>query len=181
MSVDEAAAILSSRIFMCAVICAEQVKKSYEKDREEKSEIDAWKFWEIILKFQFLFLHITDRMAFGILGHEKRANFMDILGEITVESTVESAFPSQDPQKKEQVKKSMFDDLNVSNVDYSKYKKMFAEKNESHKDTLFWEFGKRLSETVDNTMDIVYIMLAISLAVGSLKKLKIADVLERIK
>lgn len=178
MSIGDAATILSGSILESAVMNADAVRKFCKEENHQELNIDAWKLWEIIFEFQFLFLHITDRLSFDILDQDKRSIFMDTLLEITVDSTIESAFKSLDLNGKNKLKSSMINDYNTSQVEYEKHKKMFPKKNESPKDTVFWEFRKKLAERVGHPMNISYIMLGTELAAASLKGLDINNILQ---
>jgi len=183
MSVGDAAKVLSVRIFESAAINAESVKKFCNDENDEKSNIDPWQFWQIIFEFQFLFVHITDRLSFELLAQDKRAILMDILADITLDSTIESAFKSVNLlglNEKKKLKTSMMNDYNARQLEYGNYEKMVAKKDESAKNTLLWEFGKKIAECVGHPMDIKYVLSSMVLAVESLKALEVRDILQSI-
>jgi hypothetical protein len=83
-------------------------------------------------------LHLTDRIAFQRLGESDRTEFMDVLLPI-IRSELEPRVGSQ------------FKDLyNTRNTFYSGFRKLWPDKNESVKGTLFWEFGKALGSVYAN-------------------------------
>ena len=180
ISVDNAAKILSNRILEASSMNAEAVKKFYEEHNDEELEIDAWKLWEIIFEFEFLFLHVTDRMSFDIHDQDRRSVFMDRLIEVTVNSTINTAFPRLGLDESGNLKSSMLKDYNANQYEYGQYRKMFPGKNESSKDTVFWEFGKNVAKRIGEPTDISYIMLSMELAVASLKYLDLNNILQSI-
>lgn len=180
ISVNDAAKALSDRILEASSMNAEAVKKFYEEHNEEELEIDTWKLWEIVFEFEFLFLHVTDRTSFDILGQDRKSVFMDRLIEVTVNSTIDTAFPRLGLDERGNLKSSMLRDYNASQYEYGQYRKMFPDKNESSKDTVFWEFGKKVAERIGHPMDISYIMLSIELATASLKRMEIKTLLQSI-
>lgn len=180
LSIREAALILCNRIFETAVMNAKDIEEFCNNKSDENIDIDVLKFWKLIFEFQFLFLHIIDRKALNLLGQKIRLDFMDILVELTIDSTINVAFKDIDEINKDALKSSMINDYNRSQIDYAKCRKMFAEDNESKKDTLFWEFGKKIAEIINQQMGIIYIMASIEIAVNSLNEIRINDILEKI-
>lgn len=180
ISANDAAKVLSDRILEASAGNAETVKKFYEEHNDGELEIDAWKLWEVIFEFEFLFLHVTDRMSFDILGQDRKSVFMDRLIELTVNSTIDTAFPRLGLDERGNLKSSMLRDYNASQYEYGQYRKMFPDKNESSKDTVFWEFGKKVAERIGQPMDISYIMLSMELVVASLKALDLNNILQSI-
>ena len=65
--------------------------------------------------------------------------------------------------------------------DYGQYKKWLPEKGDPIKDTLFWEFGKRIAELSENGMHIAYIILASELALKALMELEIRAFVEKVR
>lgn len=109
----------------------------------EELKIDDEKFGEVFFEMVLFNLHYVDRIAFQHLGAEKRNVFMDALvmefGEalsIMHERSIEAAqFRSRS---------SFAEAYEERQQEYTKYKKSFPEKNEGAKNTLFWEFGKKI-------------------------------------
>ena len=182
---DNATTILFEKMFETALMNTVEIEKICQ-DYEENFDIDAETSWKIVVEFQFLFLHIIDRMAFNILNEEKKKIFMDILVGKTVISTVDSYyFEELNSYDENALMDSMINNYNRSQSDYRKCKKMLPEKNESSKDTIFWEFGKKISTIVVGGPSIVYVMMGMDLAVISvmelIKELKINDMLQDLK
>jgi len=179
VSVDDAAKALSGRILKVSAGNAETVKKFYEEQTNGELEIDAWKLWKIVFEFEFLFLHVSDRMSFDILGQDRRSVFLDRLVELTVNSTIDTAFPELGSEERGNLKGSMLTDYNASQYEYGQYR-MFANKKESTKDTVFWEFGKKVAERIGQPMNILYITLSMDLAIASLEVLHLNSILQSI-
>jgi len=140
------------------------------------------------LKIEYL-----DRITFELLGPEKRSRFMDLLAFWMNKTISEDIAPYISSKFKTAVQiapKISFvgldhEQLNERNIEYSKYKiannKLFPEKNEDCKDTLFWEFAKHISKIVaGQANDIAYIMLATELAMNSFKNIGIHGKLQEI-
>lgn len=188
-TLDEVTAGLSADIFKEAISCADSVEKFQKKEAEAKSEIDSLQYRQLAIEFMFLFIHLSDRIAFGLLGSEKRSRFMNLLAFWTNKVISEDIAPYISSKFKTAVQiapKISFvgfghEQLNERNIEYGKYKKLFPEKNEDYKNTPFWEFGKHVSKIVaGQPNDIAYMMLAIELAINSIKNLSIHRKLQEI-
>jgi len=186
---NEIAAGLSVDIFKEAISCAESVEKFQKKEVKGKSEIDSLQYRQLAIEFMFLFIHLSDRIAFGLLGSEKRSQFMDLLAfwmNRMISEDIATYITSKFKTAVQIIPKISFvgldhEQLNERNIEYSKYKKLFPEKNEAYKDTLFWEFGKHVSKIVaGQPNDIAYAVLAIELAISSFKNIGIHERLQEI-
>ena len=184
-TINEALRLLADGILRSSCICEEQLIQRLAKDTGKNSEIAVRDLWQVVFEFEFLFLHISDRMAFEVLGSRKRATFMDSLSDITAESSAEAVFEDgADKQEKAKkiLKDSFFIDLNERNNYYGNCKKLAPEESEHAKDTVLWEFGKKLSKVVGEPIEnLPVIMGAIALAGESLILLNIKDILQRIR
>jgi len=211
-SFDDIAAGLAVQIFKEATSCANSVdefsKEFSKKENGTKSEIYCPQYTQLVLEFIFLFVHLTDRIAFGVFGLERRAHFMDSLAfwinkimedatlyfspkfkkemsvgeKIRVSNHYRTLLATKGHEFLETIMMGSFDheELNARSSEYSNYKKLFPEENESYKNTLFWEFGKHVSEVVTgHPTDITYITFAIRLAVNSVKNLDVQEKLKR--
>lgn len=112
--------------------------KDFQKTLSEKEINDN--FEDYFDNMFFLFMHITDRIAFGILGKEKRGLFIDALFlelreklSKQVEGGLESARFREDFGNK----------WNAFQNEYGSYK-LLPEKDEPYGNTVFWEFCKRI-------------------------------------
>lgn len=125
-------------------LISEDTKSLFEELKEEN--VDAKKYGEVFFEMVLFNLHYVDRSAFSHLGAEKRNIFMDALviefGEamsITDDVGIEAA----------QFRSSFLEAYEERQEEYIKYKKSFPENKESPKDTLFWEFGKKITRVLD--------------------------------
>ncbi len=84
-------------------------------------------------------LHLMDRISYSKLGVEERAEFMDAL-LIAIHSELQPPIHSQLEHL-----------YNSRNVFYSGFRKLYPEKNENLKGTLFWEFGKSVGTIYGNS------------------------------
>lgn len=201
-TVDEIAADLSVDIFNEAISCADSVDEFFKKENIAKSEMDPPRYTQTALEFIFLFLHMTDRIAFEAFEPEKRSHFMDVLvfwiakdiaedltpylspkfrkemslGEkIKVSHHYRTLWADKDQQFSESIKLSGFntEELNARNSEYSNYEKRF---NKPFTHTLFWEFGGHISEVVyGDPSYLKCVTLGIELAGNSFAKLGIHE------
>jgi hypothetical protein len=86
----------------------------------------------ILLEALLLTIHVVDRLAFQVLGPDRRNLFMDSLLDAIHGQLPAVGIPPVVLQEAYAEKQ----------FHYSQFKKMFAPQEESPKDTLCWEFGK---------------------------------------
>jgi len=165
---------LDNNIINYSSFCVDEIKK-------EKPEnfIDNDKYIEIFLEFVYLFLNMTDRIAFSILELEEKTSYIDKLGR-NIESILENnIFKNYVPNQKEAFDVLFFQELNSRMLEYYKYKKIIPAEGESPKQTLLWEFSKKISQLIDNSSDIANMMVVNDLIVYSVKGLKLKEAIEK--
>jgi len=178
LSIDEASSLVSSMLFESSMNGA-QIFQDFN-DKEMPNEV----FWEAVLEFQFLFLHITDRIAFGTMSNEKRSQFMDSLIENISQHTIDNAYNQPSSSKTPRLKEILseyFDRLNQRNLQYTNYKKLFPDGKESPSGTLFWEFGKILSIVVTGSENIFIVEASNKFSYEVLKTINLKEIIEQIK
>lgn len=93
-----------------------------------------------------LLLSVVDRTAFQFLGSKNRDAFMDAL-EVGVARVL---------QEKGMEPESFLELLGKRYEEYAHYPKWVFEKDESAKDTLFWEFAKKIAINLNVGLDPVF-------------------------
>jgi len=141
-----------------------------EKDKDRK--IDDSKFGGVLGEMAILYCHFVDRIAFQHLGAERRNIFIDALFEqltetlsMIHESTIERA-------------QFCYSFLNINNervAEYGNYKELIGGTDTGQKDSLFWEFGKKIAGIVVSEMDIVVIMYVMAICSESLTALLLPE------
>lgn len=116
--------------------------------------IDDKKGNEVFFETSLFYLHFIDRMAFQYLNVKQRELFVDDLF-----SEVREKMANSCENKIETITDFFFfysDTYNERQKEYGKYK-MFPEKEEGMKDTLFWEFEKKIAGILQSESDIILI------------------------
>ncbi len=93
------------------------------------------------LEVAALFLHLLDRLAFGLLGPERRKALMDPLAE-EVAASFADAYCASEPISDDA--DAVVEFLNSRQTEYAQYRDLLPGKDEVYEGTLFWEFAKRL-------------------------------------
>jgi len=109
----------------------------------------------------WLYIHLIDRIAFKLIGPEKRSALIDALVEKTVEilrETAEEESPElkqlgNEAVKKAELEASFWEILSERQMEYAKYPKLYPEGNEGYGSTLLCEFGKKLAVVVGREHD----------------------------
>jgi len=112
------------------------------KSKKKITKIINDKASDLGFKYTYFILHFTDRMAFQFLDNEQRNIFIDnLLDGVT---TIIWDKANLDGDQRVVIRNIFFNGWNDFQTIYGKYK-ISAEKDESLKDTIFWEFGKEIS------------------------------------
>jgi hypothetical protein len=151
---------------------------SFKKHADLKIELETE--MEIVLEFYAFFMHFINKQSWNILGNEefakafkktpnkeefkkakadfeeKRGIFLKNLCDELTNSL--SRIFSEVFSRKVDVKKDFITLLDTRNVEYSKYKLLFPEKGKGSKDTLIWEFSKKIAGILKQVEDIRIIM-----------------------
>lgn len=104
------------------------------------------KYYIVFYEVSLFYLHFIDRMAFESLEIKQRDIFMNILVFNVCEALFE-IFTELDVETKKSTFLNAFNNLYLTRQEeYGKYKKLVPEKEQGFANTLFWEFGKKISE-----------------------------------
>lgn len=155
---------LANNIINYSSFCIDEIKK-----KKTENFIDNDKYIKIFLEFIYLFINIADRIAFIVLDLKEKAFYIDKLGKDIETILKNDVLKNYLPNQKEAFEIIFFQELNSRMLEYYKYKKIIPEESASPKETLLWEFSKKISQLIDNSFDIVNIMLVNDLIVHSMR------------
>lgn len=152
-------------------LISEDTKSLFEELKKEKErKIDDEKIGEVFFEMALFNRHYVDRIAFQYLGAEKRNVFMDalvidfgddLLGQMHRSHYLPHVLLGQNESgiDEAQFRFSLTEKYRKRQQEYAEYnKRSVPEKNESAKDTLFWEFGKKTAGVLGLEMDAFLIM-----------------------
>lgn len=119
-----------ARVFLGAITeatrsLAEQIQRELTRDVTLSEEPPPELLWKCLL----FVLHLTDRVAFSSLPMPSREHFMSRTLSILAETISEDYLRAE---------------YNAAQRTYSEFKRLLPEREEGTRDTLFWEFGKRV-------------------------------------
>jgi hypothetical protein len=80
---------LARRIVLVSMTDAEALKASIHA-KNDKDHTQRW--FAVLCEFLYFFMHMTNRFAYGELGHERRCKIQDQLYPLIVRPTIESVF-----------------------------------------------------------------------------------------
>ncbi len=146
--------------------------EALKKDEERK--IDEKKIGEVFFEMLLFNLHYVDRSAFSHLGAEKRNVFMDTM---LIEFVQAMSITHDRGIEEAQFCSSFVEAYEERGKEYEKYKKSFPEKNEGTKDTLFWEFGKKIARVLGLENDAIVIMCVTTYTFTKYKFLELPELL----
>lgn len=143
MNISEAVVLLTHDINSISIECTNKVTEFCTSDSDKiVSDND---FGSIIVEFEYLYLHIVDRYAYIALPENIRDAFIEALGINVIELNYKKYGFNLENKLIEDTKEYETNILNNRNREYSKYKKIFPDKGEGTGNTLFWEFGKKIT------------------------------------
>ncbi len=106
----------------------------------------------VVLGDVLLQLHLLDRFAFRDLGEEGRAVFMDALLPAVRDVLTRRC---QTEEEARQFDEDLRREYNEKQLDYAGYEKVMPKgRDDTAKDTLFWEFAKRRAADIGTTNPI---------------------------
>lgn len=173
----------SEEILRNSIDAANAMRSLAEEERNENrgKVLGDAEWFSILLEFVYLYLHLTDRFAYGQIEEDRRHDIMTILEEVCIYSAVDTVCQGWSDDLIEKIKRESIENLFAFVDEYSKYKKLIEEKDESPKDTLFWEFSKNIAKLAVHEMDITFIMPVYKLLIYSLKDLDIKSFIKNVK
>lgn len=127
---------------------------------------------EVLIEMMLFFLHLIDRVALKFLGSDKRGIFVNVLFKEVLKFYCGSCPDKTAPDGFAGMIINMF---NERQKEYWKYKKWFPEENEGTKDTLFWEFSKKIANICRLEMNIIPILLVQSYTFNSIKAFELSE------
>ncbi len=128
-------------------------------DKEADIKLDNELFYEAF----YITLHLLDRLVLQTLGSYKRSLFMDAIYQMV----------SDELLSKEILKDDIIDEFNKFQDEYTKFKLIPAEGENRFKDTVHWEFGKKIVGKYGdgNPATILTISAGVLLTVQDLQKI----------
>lgn len=173
--IKKAKALAPFLVIICHRITEDVLQQLRElKEKNKTIEVDEQKTDETFFEFLFFFVHLIDRISFSYFDIKRRNIFMDVL---FVELREELSRFQEGGIESLQFREFLNQNYNRKQEEYSKYSKWFPEKNEGTKDTLFWEFGKKIAKILSAEMDIFVIMIVQMLSVEFLKVMDLPSLL----
>lgn len=152
--------------------------------REEFNKLGLEIRSKVVIEFLLFDLNLCDRQIFHLAGVKEREIIMD---EIVIklldlirkcdENFLKEKFGHMTTGNIDKYFEYFYkiapamdfiEKYNKRQMEYSVYKKYFAEKDESPKDTLLWEFGKKIATLVRGGPDIAIVMAVLTLITRSL-------------
>lgn len=175
-------------------LCNAIFKSSMKLTEETKTECSViWKskgissfdekiiWFSILSEFIYCHLNITDRIAFSVLGNERRSVLMNELILTLQYSIFESVFKDWNEKLKDNFKKHFLDGYNESQIRYSKGKNMLDEKEPFTGNGTLSILGREIAEINNSSMNPEIILRTIEMTASSFSGLNLIDYIEDIK
>lgn len=140
---------LGNAIAVASACCADQMKKFIQDDTEKVHRQSL-----VYFEFTYFFMHLTNRVAFRVLGNERRIKLQDELWPAAVHATIESLCGNWPPDMKEKIKHEFVEKLNDAEVEYSKCQLRSSDNPlSSDSNGLFPKLGRNVAELAGRSGD----------------------------
>jgi hypothetical protein len=121
---ESALSKLSNKVFEKSLLCAETLKPDLEEKFGKDSKEFSLKYIPVLLEFMCFFLHLTDRYALNLLGHEKRDKLIDELCPSTIDVMTQRLCGHWPTSSKDQLRKDFLDRFNSAQIEYGSCKEL---------------------------------------------------------
>jgi hypothetical protein len=150
-------------------------------DEKSSKEVTDEQWFVIYFEILYLFLHLTDRYAFGKLEEPKRDKILSKIEDKSIDISLGTMNKNMPYDLRRQLTIECRTNFYYFVEEFSYYKRLIPDENESPKETVLWEFGKRISSLVSVEYDIAIITLCTDLAIEGWGNLKIHEFIDSIR
>lgn len=171
---------LGFAILESSCTCMQEFKGLIDEKFGKGSKEALFHWIQVQYEFLFFFAHLAMRRAFARLGAENRDKLQNLLGPILADNTTEAWFGHWPAKRKEGIKSNFFNNINVAELEYSKYKKLMPGKDENLKDTLFWEFSHNIARLSGYENDQDIIMKCMDASVKQITDMKLDELVDSV-
>lgn len=157
--------------------------KSSIRAEDDKDHTQRW--FVVVCEFLFFFMHLTNRFAYGELGHERRCKVQDQLYPLIVRPTIESIFGHWPTKLKDGIETEFVEKLGAAEVEYAECKQLLDRDNPLAEGALFSKFAGNVCvllgiEKADTSAYEETFKKVIELAVDSFSQLNLPETLRAI-
>jgi hypothetical protein len=127
--------------------CIQELNTNLSKTEQESSRCDLapLQSLEILLEFIYLYLHLTSRMASGIVEFDETEKLINVLSSKCINAAIEFGLFGLQQEAKDKIRQKAFKNFIKVDAEYSKYFKLLPEGNVGAEDTLFSQFSKNIA------------------------------------
>lgn len=143
----------------------------------ENKEINEEQYFYVLIECLYFFLHVTDRMASSIMTHECRHNLMQEIAESSIMLATQSSLGHWPEDMKNKIFKECMQNYYDAMEEYSQYQYLIEKSGDSPKNTVLWEFGKKIARFSGNENNLGYLVGFQYVIVTALKNLDIKSFL----
>lgn len=169
---------LAAAIAAAAMSCGQAMKPHVHSGPEERNT-EQWIY--VCFEFIYFFMHMTDRVAFAQLGHERRRKLMDDLGPLIVEPAIETFFGHWPDDLKAGMRSEFYQKMNDARQDYSKCQGLISDDKPVTGNSLFSTLARNVVDLCgDSPTDPAAHIVPYGIAIEAWKKLSIDKRIEAV-
>ena len=175
-------ASLAERIATASFSNAEALKTSICGD-DKKHQMQCW--FAVLCEFLYFFMHLTNRFAYGELGHGVRCKLQVQLYPLVVGPTLQAVLGHWPKDLKDGVEAEFGEKLNTAEIQYAECRKLVSPENPFAEDALFSKFAGNICELLgvektDFTSYAEVHMRVTGLTMDSFKELNLPETIRAI-
>lgn len=140
-------------------------------------EIAEEKWPSVLYEFIYLYLHLTDRHVFGQVDNTVRNEVMTAIERASISMSIEVMYNGEEADK---LFNECMHNIAVRSTEYSKFQKIFPVNDEKSENTVFGEFGKIITETINKKNNSACIKAVSEIITEGFIKLDIASLIDEI-
>jgi hypothetical protein len=168
---DELAEALVSNAHSCTEQIMAGLRPVTKKERDT-----IW--YQVLCEFLFCFLHLTDRLAFSVLGAEKRSQLLTPLGELVAKLHVETYLGHWPADMKTRIESEFIENLDNAQIEYSSCTELISEDKPFSKDAVISRLAFNVAEITGNPNDIAELVAPTELAVSAVAEMNLRQLIE---
>lgn len=168
---------LSSAIFKNSTVCAEALKE-YVNDSTEEERLKIRMY--MTLEFIYFWMHITNRIAFAVLGNDLRVKLQKELGLLVIEPTVESFFGHWTDKLKQGLLMDIFEKLNDSEIQYSNCKAIKPKDNSFPYKALFSKLAINVAGVSGQPNNLEMLIHINTISLDAFKNMRLKELVDAV-
>lgn len=146
----------------------------------DSGRIDDTKYLEVFLEHLYLYLNITERMAFAAMQQKQIEALVTQIAENSIDLAIETACRHWPKDIKKNIYREAMQNFCEAMQEFGQYRRVYSSVQEGVKGTLIWEFSKKMAKITGAESNLGTIVGHESVVVAALKNIDIKSFIEKL-